>query len=108
MRAATRGARGAQPSLPHWATAPAPACLQGFIALDGVSLTVGEVVGDTFCVYLIPETLSVTLFGTRAAGDVINVEIDSQTQAIVDTVERYLAQSGLVPAAMAAAAAKSQ
>lgn len=40
---------------------------QGYIALDGCSLTVGEVKGDTFCVYLIPETLSVTTFGTRQA-----------------------------------------
>ena len=52
----------------------------------------GEVTGDRLCVYLIPETLSVTLFGARQVGDAVNVEVDTQTQAIVDTVERYMSQ----------------
>ncbi|URH94718.1 riboflavin synthase subunit alpha [Pasteurella multocida] len=63
---------------------------KGFIAIDGISLTIGEVKGQTFCVKLIPETLNRTLIGTREVGDKVNIEIDPQTQAIVDTVERYL------------------
>ncbi|HGL9042118.1 TPA: riboflavin synthase, partial [Neisseria gonorrhoeae] len=43
-------------------------------------------------VHLIPETLERTLFGSRKAGDRINIEIDPNTQAIVDTVERLMAQ----------------
>lgn len=43
-----------------------------------------------FGVHLIPETLQRTLFGSRQVGDWINVEIDPQTQAIVDTVQRIL------------------
>lgn len=53
--------------MPLWRLALCFFVSQGFIALDGCSLTVGEVSGDTFCVYLIPETLSVTTFGTRKA-----------------------------------------
>ena len=64
---------------------------KGFVAVDGISLTVGEVHGNQFCVNLIPETLQRTLMGQRNLGDRVNIEIDSQTQAIVDTVERYLA-----------------
>ncbi|OOF43848.1 riboflavin synthase subunit alpha [Rodentibacter trehalosifermentans] len=64
---------------------------KGFVAVDGISLTIGEVKGNQFCVNLIPETLQRTLMGQRKIGDVVNIEIDSQTQAIVDTVERYLA-----------------
>lgn len=64
---------------------------KGFVAVDGISLTVGEVRGNQFCVNLIPETLQRTLMGQRKLGDRVNIEIDSQTQAIVDTVERYLA-----------------
>ena len=64
---------------------------KGFVAVDGISLTVGEVRGNQFCVNLIPETLQRTLMGQRNLGDRVNIEIDSQTQAIVDTVERYLA-----------------
>lgn len=63
---------------------------KGFIAIDGISLTIGEVKGQTFCVNLIPETLNRTLIGRREVGDKVNIEIDPQTQAIVDTVERYL------------------
>lgn len=53
---------------------------KGFIAVDGISLTVGEVGPDWFAVYLIPETLRVTTLGSRAVGDAVNLEIDSQTQ----------------------------
>lgn len=64
---------------------------KGFIAVDGISLTIGEVKTNAFCVNLIPETLHRTLIGKREEGDFVNIEIDPQTQAIVDTVERYLA-----------------
>lgn len=72
---------------------------KGYVAVDGCSLTVGEVEGATFSVYLIPETLRVTVFGVKTEGDSVNIEVESQTQAIVDTVERvverYMAQRGL-------------
>ncbi|MDK4683645.1 riboflavin synthase subunit alpha [Kingella negevensis] len=64
---------------------------KGFIGLDGCSLTIGDVANGEFNVYLIPETLQRTLFGTRQVGDKINVEIDAQTQAVVDTMKRVLA-----------------
>lgn len=63
---------------------------KGFIGLNGCSLTVGEIKDDEFCVYLIPETLRQTLFGQCTVGDVINIEIDPQTQAIVETVQQIL------------------
>ena len=67
---------------------------KGFVGLDGCSLTIGSVGEDSFCVHLIPETLRRTLFGTRQAGDTVNLEIDPQTQAIVDAVGRILAAKG--------------
>ncbi len=66
---------------------------KGYVALNGASLTIGETVEDgRFCVYLIPETLSITTFGDAKVGDKVNLEIDSQTQAIVNTVRRMLAK----------------
>mmetsp|Transcript_5904 Transcript_5904/g.36600 ORF Transcript_5904/g.36600 Transcript_5904/m.36600 type:complete len:240 (-) Transcript_5904:2692-3411(-) len=65
---------------------------KGFVAVDGCSLTVGEVDGNSFSVYLIPETLRMTVLGEKKQGHRVNIEIDAQTQAIVDTVERVLAQ----------------
>lgn len=63
---------------------------KGFIGIDGASLTVGHVEGNHFKIHLIPETLSMTTFKHKKVGDKMNIEIDSQTQAIVDTVERVL------------------
>ncbi len=68
---------------------------KGYIGIDGCSLTIGEVEANRFSVHLIPETLQRTLFGSRQAGDKMNIEFDPQTQAIVDTVERVLAAKQL-------------
>lgn len=69
---------------------------KGFIALDGVSLTLVDVDRDEglFTVWFIPETLRRTTFGWKQAGDRVNVEIDSRTQIIVETVERVLSARG--------------
>lgn len=72
---------------PNWIKYILP---KGFIALNGCSLTIGEVSDNRFNVYLIPETLSITGFGSAKTGDQINVEIDAHTQAVVDTVEQYM------------------
>ncbi|PHM38085.1 riboflavin synthase subunit alpha [Xenorhabdus innexi] len=65
---------------------------KGFIGIDGISLTIGDVVNNRFCVHLIPETLERTTLGKKRIGHKVNIEIDPQTQAIVDTVERFMAQ----------------
>jgi riboflavin synthase len=49
---------------------------KGSVALDGTSLTVNEVEGDTFSVLIIPHTLAVTTWGERRAGDALNLEVD--------------------------------
>ena len=49
---------------------------KGSVALDGVSLTVNEVVGDTFSVLVIPHTLKVTTLVAVAVGDKVNLEVD--------------------------------
>jgi riboflavin synthase len=66
---------------------------KGFIAVDGSSLTVGDTDrAGAFDVHLVPETLRLTNLGAKQAGDRVNVELDPQTVAIVDTVERVLAE----------------
>ena len=49
---------------------------KGSIAIDGISLTVAEVDGDAFAVWLIPHTLAVTNTGRRQAGERVNLEFD--------------------------------
>ncbi|WP_392565213.1 riboflavin synthase subunit alpha [Utexia brackfieldae] len=67
---------------------------KGYIGIDGISLTVGNVVNNQFNLHLIPETLARTTLGLKKVGDEVNIEIDPQTQAIVDTVERVMLQTG--------------
>ena len=50
---------------------------KGSIAVDGVSLTVGENPrGKTFSVYLIPYTLKATTLGQKGISDQVNIETD--------------------------------
>ncbi len=49
---------------------------KGSIAIDGMSLTVAEVEGDSFAVWLIPTTLALTNIRTRRVGDRVNLEFD--------------------------------
>lgn len=63
---------------------------KGYIAIDGISLTIGEVNDDSFALHLIPETISLTTIGSKNIGESVNIEVDSMTQTIVTTVERIL------------------
>lgn len=49
---------------------------KGSIAIDGISLTVAEVEGDSLAVWLIPTTMTVTNLRARRAGESVNLEFD--------------------------------
>lgn len=70
---------------------------KGYVGLDGASLTVSSVDRSKgeFSVSLIPETIERTTLGGLELGEKINVEVDSQTLAIVETVERVLADPAM-------------
>jgi len=61
---------------------------KGYIALDGCSLTIAEVFDEGFKVCLIPETLRRTTFGFKKEGDFVNFEIEANTKAIVDSINK--------------------
>jgi riboflavin synthase len=65
---------------------------KGYVGINGCSLTIGAEVSDKFSVHLIPETLEVTTFGKMEKGTGVNIEIDPSTQAIIDTVDRYMTE----------------
>jgi riboflavin synthase len=60
---------------------------KGSVALDGVSLTVNTVDKGDFSVLIIPHTLQVTTFGQLAAGDDINLEIDTMARYAARLIE---------------------
>ena len=65
---------------------------KGSVALDGISLTVNEVEGDTFTVLLIPHTLKVTTFGALAVGAQVNLEVDQMARyaaRLLDTAKQH-------------------
>ena len=59
---------------------------QGSIAIDGVSLTVGEISDDLLTLWLIPETLERTNLSQKSDGDIVNIEVD----VIAKYVERLM------------------
>jgi riboflavin synthase len=61
---------------------------KGSVALDGVSLTVNEVAGDTFSVLIIPHTLKMTTLGAYAVGDAVNLEVDLMARYAARLLER--------------------
>jgi riboflavin synthase len=80
--------------VPHqWARYIFP---KGYIAINGASLTIGEVTENRFTIHLIPETLRATTFADIIVGDRVNIEIDSQTQTIVDSLDTILPRLGYV------------
>ena len=64
---------------------------KGYIGLNGCSLTLGKVNKDSFYVHLIPETLEVTNLNVLKKGSLVNIEIDQNTIAVVETVKNSLA-----------------
>ena len=64
---------------------------KGYIAVNGASLTLAEIHREPdgsgwFEVWLIPETLRMSTFVDKKVGAEVNVEVDRQTQIIVDTI----------------------
>ncbi|MBC3862106.1 riboflavin synthase subunit alpha [Undibacterium jejuense] len=68
---------------------------KGYIAINGASLTVAEVNREEnwFEVWLIPETLRMTVFAEKTVGSALNIEIERSTQVIVDTVRNMLSET---------------
>jgi riboflavin synthase len=62
---------------------------KGFIAIDGVSLTIASVTPEYFTIALIPETSRRTTLGTKGAGARVNIEIDPVARYAFAAVEAY-------------------
>lgn len=60
---------------------------KGSVCLDGVSLTVNEVSDRRFGVNLIPHTLTVTTWGAKTPGQLVNLEVDLFARYIARLLE---------------------
>ncbi|MEJ2299700.1 MAG: riboflavin synthase [Woeseiaceae bacterium] len=61
---------------------------KGSVCVDGVSLTVNEVSGNTFELNIIPHTAAVTIIGDYAEGTVVNIEVDLLARYIERLLQR--------------------
>ena len=59
---------------------------KGSVAVDGISLTVADILDDAFKVVIIPHTAAVTTIGIKKSNDTVNIETD----IIGKYVERFL------------------
>ena len=50
--------------------------IKGSVAVDGVSLTINDIIDNKFSVNVIPHTQLNTTFGVTRIGDNVNVEVD--------------------------------
>ncbi|MEJ6601880.1 MAG: riboflavin synthase [Opitutaceae bacterium] len=64
---------------------------KGSVAIDGISLTVAEVAGDGFAVWLIPHTLKETNLQTKSVGEGVNLEFDQLGKYVEKLVAPTLA-----------------
>jgi riboflavin synthase len=62
---------------------------KGSVAVDGISLTVVDVMQDSFKVVIIPHTAAVTTIGIKKTNDTVNIETD----IIGKYVERFLSRA---------------
>lgn len=51
-------------------------CEKGYVAVDGVSLTIVNCTDDEFTVSIIPHTKKSTVFSINKLGDIVNIEVD--------------------------------
>lgn len=63
---------------------------KGSVALNGVSLTIVDVLPDSFTVSLMPYTLQETTFGATKVGDRVNVEVDMIAKHVAHLVKAAL------------------
>jgi riboflavin synthase len=49
---------------------------KGSVCVDGISLTINEVSGDSFSVNIIPHTATATIAGSYDVGSTVNIEVD--------------------------------
>jgi riboflavin synthase len=67
---------------------------KGYVALDGVSLTVAASSSESFAIALIPETSRRTTLGIKGAGDRVTIEVDPVARYVQGALTAYARRDG--------------
>jgi riboflavin synthase len=63
---------------------------KGSITVDGVSLTIVDVLEDGFTVAIIPQTAAMTTLGRRQPGELVNLEVDVMAKHVEKLITHHL------------------
>lgn len=69
---------------------------KGSIALNGVSLTINDVINASIELMLVPHTLQQTTFSDLKIGQILNVEFDYMTRTIAQQLKILLSDSDFI------------
>jgi riboflavin synthase len=72
---------------------------KGYVAVDGVSLTVASANNERFTIALIPETARRTTLGTKGPGDRVNLEADPVARYAQGAIAAYAQHRDSAPTA---------
>jgi riboflavin synthase len=61
---------------------------KGSVAVDGISLTVVDILKDRFTLVIIPHTLKLTTLGQKGPGDTVNIEVDILGKYVAKFLQR--------------------
>jgi len=61
---------------------------KGSVAVDGISLTVVDILKDSFTLVIIPHTAKLTTLGFKGAGDTVNIEVDILGKYVAKFLQR--------------------
>ena len=61
---------------------------KGSVAVDGISLTVVDILKDGFTLIIIPHTAKLTTLGFKGAGDTVNIEVDILGKYVAKFLQR--------------------
>ncbi|MCL2503138.1 MAG: riboflavin synthase [Coriobacteriia bacterium] len=71
--------------------------IKGSIAVDGISLTVAKMRGDSFAAAVIPQTEETTTLREKPIGAPVNIEVDMMAKYVRRFVELYTDPEGAPP-----------
>jgi riboflavin synthase len=69
---------------------------KGSVAVDGISLTVVDILKDSFTVMIIPYTAALTTMGFKGHGDTVNIEVDIIGKYVARFLKMEKKDSGLM------------
>jgi len=73
---------------------------KGSVAVDGISLTIVDVLKKGFTVVIIPHTAKLTTMGFKGPGDTVNIEVDILAKYVEKLADRPVKKTPSQPSSI--------